>query len=737
MRLTARRIRARQPGIRIAILACCAQLLGPHTGAAQAPVDLDGYPRVDATQLAESYREWLEREVRWILTDQEREVFLRLGSDAQRDSFIEEFWRQRDPSPGTRRNEYRVEHYRRLEHATERLGRGEARPGWLTDRGRIYILLGEPADVVAFPNTQLAVPVEMWRYAADPVLGLPPFFYVLFYKRNGFGDYRLYSPLSDGPQELLNEAGRAIGRGNVSSGRVTRLGDATPVGDIGAMLSVLDDVDMELSEAAINLIPGAGTGLRLSPLRSEMLLADIADLPRRVMPSAAWAYRILTGSIDSEVRFETLPVAVRAVALRDDAGRPFLHLIVRAPANRLTMASYDGVDYLTFALSHTLLDHRDRVLHSRPEHAVEVGLEPGAASELRGQPLYYLDRIPVVGGDHRLGLMIDNSVSREFGRAEITVRAPSDSPTRVVSSPPLLVVEHQDLGPEYDPYGDHFAFQLGRNFVLPTIDGPFPAGGTLWVFHQLVAPQAAVEPVAASYRLEDSRGEVVAAKETALPLARKDAYGTLNQLTGVSLDGVAAGDYTLVVDLDLPGWEATALRVRIDDPQRVTAPFVHAPRLPPPGDPAETLERARQLRQVGDLEAAADTALATLSRVPDSQTALELTADLLRDTGRLEELRELLEPRLARQPDAPDLLLRTADLASRTDRHWDAVRYYERARLAGVPDTPELLNALASEYLAEERLADARRILGLSLELDPAQDSIRSLLARIATPAPR
>jgi len=96
------------------------------------------------TELPPKYKKWIEEEVVYIITPKEREVFYQLETDAQRDRFIEEFWRQRDPTPGTPRNEFKEEHYRRIEYANKWFGRGTPIPGWKTDRGRVYIILGEP-----------------------------------------------------------------------------------------------------------------------------------------------------------------------------------------------------------------------------------------------------------------------------------------------------------------------------------------------------------------------------------------------------------------------------------------------------------------------------------------------------------------------------------------------------------------------------------------------------------------
>ena len=96
-------------------------------------------------ELATPYRKWLNEDVSYIISDEERAVFVRLQTDEEREQFIENFWLRRDPSPDTIENEYKEEHYRRIAYANEHYASGIQ--GWRTDRGRIYITYG-PADEV-------------------------------------------------------------------------------------------------------------------------------------------------------------------------------------------------------------------------------------------------------------------------------------------------------------------------------------------------------------------------------------------------------------------------------------------------------------------------------------------------------------------------------------------------------------------------------------------------------------
>ncbi len=109
-----------------------------------------------------------------------RRFFLQLENDRDRDLFIEAFWRQRDPTPGTPENEYKDEHIRRFNYANKFYGRSTTREGWRTDMGRIYIILGEPVSIERFESSNFIVPCQAWSYYGDPKKELPPHFVLFF-----------------------------------------------------------------------------------------------------------------------------------------------------------------------------------------------------------------------------------------------------------------------------------------------------------------------------------------------------------------------------------------------------------------------------------------------------------------------------------------------------------------------------------------------------------------------------
>jgi GWxTD domain-containing protein len=139
--------------------------------------DRDERARRKATteELKGTYKKWLDEDVRWIITDQEAKTFKSLANDEERDSFIEQFWQRRNPNPDSNDNEYRDEYYARIAYANEHFAAGE--PGWMTDRGHIYIAYGKPDNIDSHPSggsydrpveegggETSTFPFEVWHY---------------------------------------------------------------------------------------------------------------------------------------------------------------------------------------------------------------------------------------------------------------------------------------------------------------------------------------------------------------------------------------------------------------------------------------------------------------------------------------------------------------------------------------------------------------------------------------------
>ncbi len=146
------------------------------------------------------YKKWLDEDVRWIISEEERSVFKNLKNDEEKDSFIEQFWARRNPNPRLADNAFKEEHYRRIAYSNEHFASGI--PGWRTDRGRIYVMFGKPDELESHPTggsynrpfnegggTTTTYPFEKWWYRH--IDGIGDDIEIEFVDQSGSGEYRM------------------------------------------------------------------------------------------------------------------------------------------------------------------------------------------------------------------------------------------------------------------------------------------------------------------------------------------------------------------------------------------------------------------------------------------------------------------------------------------------------------------------------------------------------------------
>ena len=180
--------------------------------------DIQSRQRKIKPELKRVYKDWIEKDVAYIITDEERRAFKKLATDEEREQFIEQFWRRRDPDPDTDENEFKEEYYERIAYANERFASGI--PGWKTDRGRIYIMYGKPDEIESHPaggpyerpsweggGSTSTYPFEIWFYRYLPGVGSG--IEIEFVDPTGTGEYRIARNPSE-KDALLNIPGAGL-----------------------------------------------------------------------------------------------------------------------------------------------------------------------------------------------------------------------------------------------------------------------------------------------------------------------------------------------------------------------------------------------------------------------------------------------------------------------------------------------------------------------------------------------
>ena len=367
--------------------------------------------------LPEHHQDWLHL-VAYHIQPVERDVFLQLKNDRDRDLFIETIWKQRDPTPGTPENEYRDELVKRFAHVNEFFGRTTSREGWRTDMGRYYMILGEPQGIERFDGTLGAVPAQAWSYYGDARKELPPQFVLLFYQRGGVGEYKLYDPVADGPARLLQQQK-----------------DIEDPFDYQTLYTKVYDISPTLAEYSLTRIPGEyGFDMAPSP-RNAMLLASVIESPKAdVNPSYASHFLNYVGVVSTEYLTNYVESASSTALMRDPVtGLRFLHFsMVPAEVNVDAYVPKDQF-YCNFRVDISLRDGEAIIFQYGREFPLYFPQSDW--DRVRASGLAVEESFPVIEGKFKLNVLLTNTVGKQFSVLEKDIEVPAERPGPSLEGP--------------------------------------------------------------------------------------------------------------------------------------------------------------------------------------------------------------------------------------------------------------------------------------------------------------
>ncbi|MFB0565787.1 MAG: GWxTD domain-containing protein [Candidatus Aminicenantaceae bacterium] len=379
---------------------------------------LSSAQKVREKDLPEQYREWLKL-TSYIILPQEKDVFMQLSSDRDRDIFIEAFWRQRDPTPGTPQNEYKEEHISRFIYANTKLKRGTPREGWMTDMGRIYIVLGPPNSIERFDSQAGIHSCQVWYYYGDQEKGLPTYFAIVFFQRGGSGEYKLYNPTSDGPISLLVDP-KGI--------------DAI---DYRNAYNKIRELAPSLADVSISMIPGQLPYNYIPSPGNNIILSRIFESPKKdVAPSYATHFLNYKGVVSTEYLTNYIE-SVSEVALIIDPilNTSFLHFAVSPKRVSFDYFETKNQYYSNFQLN-VSLRKEDNIIYQYSKD-FPFYFSPNDTEKIRANGVSIQDSFPVIEGNYRVNILVQNSVGKEFCVIEKNISVPKDSGKAKIIGPIL------------------------------------------------------------------------------------------------------------------------------------------------------------------------------------------------------------------------------------------------------------------------------------------------------------
>ena len=411
-------------------------------------------------ELKRVYKDWLEKDVAYIITDEERKAFRKLETDDERERFIEEFWRRRDPDPDTDENEYREEYYERIAYANEHFASGI--PGWKTDRGRIYIMYGKPDEKESHPaggpyerepseggGQTTTYPFEKWFYRYLPGIGSG--IDIEFVDPTGSGEYRI-ARNPDEKDALLNIPGAGLTLAE-------ELGLANK-GDRVANLGGFGNPNSQREQD--------------SPFSRLQLIADLSRPPQIKFNDLASA--VNTPVIeDNPLNFD-----VRVDFFRQSDERVVTAFTIQTDNQNLVFQDSGG-------LQQAQLNIFGKITHVSGRRAgvfedpVITRATPEELSDAKERKSAYQKAVALLPGRYRVDVIVRDVASGATGVRHVGFEVPKYDATKLSTSTLVLAVKLEGLG-DKPAVG---MFTIGNVKVIPNVSGSFHRGSPIGVYMQI------------------------------------------------------------------------------------------------------------------------------------------------------------------------------------------------------------------------------------------------------------
>ena len=417
-------------------------------------------PRNVKPELKKAYKDWLEKDVTYVITDEERKAFKKLATDDERERFIEEFWRRRDPDPDTDENEFKEEYYERIAYANEHFASGI--PGWKSDRGRIWIMYGKPDERETHPSggsydrpsyegggNTTTYPFEIWfyRYLAGVGSGVE----IEFVDPTGTGEYRIArSP--DEKDAMLNIPGAGL----TLSEQLGLTDKAQRVGGMGGIGN------------------NNYTREQDSPFSRLQLLADLSRPPQVKFNDLASA--VNTGVIEENpLNFE-----VRVDFFRQSDERVITAITIQVENKDLVFQDSGGLQQARiniFGRITSVAGRRAGVF----EDPVITTATAQELSDARGRKSAYQKAVALPPGTYKVDVIVRDVASGATGVRHIALPVPKYDPQKLSTSTLVLAARLENMG-DRPAVGQ---FVIGQAKVIPNVSGIYHRGEPVGVYMQV------------------------------------------------------------------------------------------------------------------------------------------------------------------------------------------------------------------------------------------------------------
>jgi GWxTD domain-containing protein len=476
-------------------------------------------------------KKWLEQDVVYIITDEERKAFKQLTTDEERYQFIEQFWLRRDPTPDTVENEFRDEHYRRIAYSNERFASGK--PGWKTDRGRIYITWGPPDQIESHPSggsymrpqeegggETSTFPFETWRYRYIEGQDLGNEVIIEFVDPTMSGEYRITMDPSE-KDALLYVPGAGLT-------------------DMEAM-GLASKADRFTRTDGTHL--GTAMGGQPASMNEFSRLAQYTAL----MKPPAIKFKDLETVVNTKLSYNLLPFYFRTDFIKITEDTVMTPITIEMQNKDLTFQNKEGVQRAVVNIFGRITTLTGRVAQQFEDVVTSEAPESLFKQTLDKKSLYQKS-VPLHPGLYKLELVLKDLNSNNIGTVYRGFTVPKFDEEKLSSSSIILADNIERLSLNQVAAGQ---FVIGSCKVHPNVKDVFEKDKTMGIYFQIYnlaldenthKPSASIE-----YVLKKGDQEVSRFMEEQEKLAGASQQMTLEKY--FPLNNLEPGRYSLVVNV--------------------------------------------------------------------------------------------------------------------------------------------------------------------------------------------
>jgi GWxTD domain-containing protein len=479
-------------------------------------------------ELDNTYRQWLQEDVTYIISPDERNAFLQLDTNEEREQFIEQFWLRRSSNPDLPENDFKEEHYRRIAYANEHFASGI--PGWKTDRGRMYIMWGPADEVDSHPTggtydrpmsegggSTTTYPWETWRWRY--LEGIGENIELEFVDPSGSGEYHL--TMDPGEKDALLHVP-------------------------GAGLSQLESMGMASKADRFTRSDGMTSPTALGGTPESMNEFSRLELYAKVNKPPEVKFKDLEAIVTSRIVRDQVHFTWRTDYLKVTNDTVLVPVTVQVPNGQLSFTAKEGIHSATLNIFGRVTTLTGRVVQTFEDPVSRDFPDSLFQQSLKLQSIYQ-KAVPLRPGLYRLDLVIKDVQSGNVGVVNTRLAVPRYDDDKLEASSLILADQIEHVPAKQIGTGQ---FVLGSSKVRPRLEGDFTTADKLGVYMQIynLKSDDKTHKSNATFRYTVKRGaeSIMQFNETSAEMKQTGDQVTIERL--MPLATLTPGKYTLEIN---------------------------------------------------------------------------------------------------------------------------------------------------------------------------------------------